>query len=63
MKVTEEALVEIIVTLEIRTVNQIRKLTGAGDGCMACRWRLQRYVDEYSTSAQSAAAIPLAMAG
>jgi hypothetical protein len=36
-------------------------MTGAGDGCMACRQRLQRYLDEYAVEIRSAR-IPLAAA-
>jgi bacterioferritin-associated ferredoxin len=60
MKVTAEALVEVIVSLEVRTLRELRQHTGAGDGCMACRKRLQHYIDEYSPASR---AIPLAMAG
>lgn len=48
MKVTEDALVEVIVSLGIRNLKDLRQETGAGGGCMACRIRLQRYIDEYS---------------
>jgi bacterioferritin-associated ferredoxin len=62
MKVTEEALIEVIVSLNIRTYAQLRQHTGAGDGCMACRRRLVGYIEEYATSAADRR-IPLAAAG
>jgi bacterioferritin-associated ferredoxin len=61
MKVTPHALIEVIVTREISTLSELRQVTGAGDGCMACRQRLQRYLDEYSVEICSAR-IPLAAA-
>jgi bacterioferritin-associated ferredoxin len=62
MEVTEEALIEVILSLNIRTYSQLRQHTGAGDGCMACRRRLQGYIDQYA-SAGVERRIPLAAAG
>jgi bacterioferritin-associated ferredoxin len=36
---------ETLATREIRTVTELCRLTGAGDGCTACRRRLAEYVE------------------
>lgn len=50
LQVTEEALVEALTTLEIRTLRDVRKQTGAGEGCTACHRRLVQYIERYSAS-------------
>jgi bacterioferritin-associated ferredoxin len=42
--VTEEELVCALTTLNIRTVKEIRELTGAGNGCTACTNVLRGYL-------------------
>ena len=53
LQVTESTLVDALTTLEIRTVKDLRRHTGAGDGCTACHSRLREYLAEraYSSSA------------
>lgn len=48
LRVTETDLVTAITTLEIRTVSDVRRLTGAGDGCTACHRKIQSYIDTHS---------------
>jgi len=48
MKVTEEDLVAMIVSHGIADLRELRFQTGAGDGCMACRRRLQGYLDTHA---------------
>jgi bacterioferritin-associated ferredoxin len=48
MKVTEADLIAVIVEQGIADLRRLRHETGAGDGCMACRRRLQRYLDEHA---------------
>lgn len=48
MKVTEDELIRVIVSQGIRDLRELRNETGAGDGCMACRRRLQHYVNEHA---------------
>jgi hypothetical protein len=62
MRVTEESLIEMIVSLNIRSYSHLRQHTEAGAGCMACRRRLESYIDEYS-SVGADRRIPLAAAG
>jgi len=51
--ITEDELVTVLTTLEIRTVHDVRRHTGAGDGCTACHARIQSYIDSYSSSSSS----------
>lgn len=50
MKLTEAALVDAIVSRGLADLQELRQETGAGDGCMACRRRLQHYLDEYAAA-------------
>jgi len=64
LKVTEDSLIDTIVTLGIRNLRELRQQTGAGDGCMSCRIRLQKYVDEYARCEQvESVAMELTMVG
>jgi bacterioferritin-associated ferredoxin len=56
--VTEAVLIEALVTLEIRTLQDLCRETGAGDGCTACHQLLRRYLEgqAYSSSSSSSAA-------
>lgn len=45
LKLTHADVVRAVQCLDIRTLNDLRNETGAGDGCMACHRRLRRYVD------------------
>ena len=53
MELTEAALVEVIVSQGISDLKELRRETGAGDGCMACRRRLQHYLDEHAVPQRS----------
>ncbi len=62
--VTEAVLVEALVTLEIRTLQDLRRETGAGDGCTACHRLLRRYLEARayspsSLSSSSSSAAPI----
>lgn len=46
--VTEEQLVEAIVTLELRTLNDVQRATGAGGGCTACHARIRRHLEVHA---------------
>jgi bacterioferritin-associated ferredoxin len=45
LRITEEKLVDALATGEITTVKDIRRLTGAGDGCTACHKLLKSYLE------------------
>lgn len=46
--VTEDDVIDVMSTLDLRTAEEVRAYTGAGDGCMGCRKRLQNFVEELS---------------
>jgi bacterioferritin-associated ferredoxin len=50
LQVTETELVEALITLELRTLKDIRRHTGAGDGCTACHRELKKYLERYGPS-------------
>jgi bacterioferritin-associated ferredoxin len=50
LRITESVLLETLTTWEVRTVTELCHLTGAGDGCTACRHRLCEYVERYAYS-------------
>jgi NAD(P)H-nitrite reductase large subunit len=45
LQVTEADLLTALSTQTIRTVKDIRRHTGAGDGCTACHKLLRRYLE------------------
>jgi len=50
LKITEDQLITAVATLELRTIHDVRRHTGVGDGCNACHRRIQLYLDAYSSS-------------
>jgi bacterioferritin-associated ferredoxin len=46
LNVTEDNVIEAITTLALRTVKDIQKHTGAGDGCTACHARLRAFLEQ-----------------
>jgi bacterioferritin-associated ferredoxin len=48
LKVTEEALLEVLRSGSIRSVRELREQTGAGDGCTACHARLRTYIERHA---------------
>jgi bacterioferritin-associated ferredoxin len=48
--VTEGMLRQALMTFDLRTVKDMRRHTGAGDGCTACHRRLKRFIDEHAQS-------------
>jgi NAD(P)H-nitrite reductase large subunit len=45
LRVTEEVLLAALTTYEVKTVRDLQRHTGAGDGCMACHALLKRYLE------------------
>ena len=45
LQVTEAALIKALTGKEYKTVKDIRRLTGAGDGCNACHKVLKTYLE------------------
>lgn len=56
LQITEANVKAALVSLEIRSIQDLREHTGAGDGCTACHRVLRGYIAEY---AQSASAEPI----
>ena len=48
VQVTEAELLTALDTLEIRSVRDVRRLTGAGGGCTACHRKIQSYIDSHA---------------
>jgi len=46
LRVYESTLAEAISTSDAENVRDLRKLTGAGGGCMACHGKLRRLIQE-----------------
>lgn len=57
LRVTEDVLTEAFATQDIRTLKDIRRHTGAGDGCMACHRRLKSYLERHVVSGPLVAAV------
>jgi bacterioferritin-associated ferredoxin len=45
LKVTHADLLAVVARHEVRTLKDLCRYTGAGDGCMACHRRLRGYLD------------------
>lgn len=45
LKITECELLSTLASANIRTIRDLRRTIGAGDGCTACHRTLQRYLD------------------
>ncbi len=49
LKVTEESITDAIVSLGLRTVRDVRSVTGAGDGCTCCHQSIRELLEVHST--------------
>lgn len=49
LNVTEDALVTLITRLELRSLNDVRRHTGAGDGCTCCHARIREFLDRHAS--------------
>ncbi len=49
LQVTEDVLREALSTLPIRSLNDLRQLTGVGDACLACHPQLHHYLEEIAS--------------
>jgi bacterioferritin-associated ferredoxin len=50
LNVTEDVVVRAAADLGLRTLHEVRRHTGAGDGCTACHRRLSRLLDASALS-------------
>ena len=46
LQVTETAVVDAIVSLDLRSVRDVRRHTGAGEGCTCCHDRLRQVLEQ-----------------
>ena len=56
LQITEANVKAALVSLEIRSLQDLRQHTGAGDGCTACHKVLRKYIENH---AQSSSAEPI----
>ena len=54
LQVTETQVVRMIERLELRTVYDLRKYTGAGDGCTCCHAKLEECLEKYGSPVEAA---------
>lgn len=52
LQVTETQVVRMIERLELRTIRDLKKYTGAGDGCTCCHAVLQEYLDRHNCTVE-----------
>lgn len=53
LQVTEDEIIDAIQAEEIRTLHDVRRFTGAGDGCTACHARIMECLDEHGYPSSS----------
>ena len=53
LKITEETVIETAAALGLHTVSDLRRHTGAGDGCTACHQRLRLLLTHAQSSSSS----------
>ncbi|MBI3822455.1 MAG: (2Fe-2S)-binding protein [Planctomycetes bacterium] len=51
LQVSESQVIRMITRLELRTVHDLTKYTGAGDGCTCCHAKLAEYLEKFSCEA------------
>jgi len=59
LRVTETQVLDVLSRFTVRTVKELRQLTGAGDGCTACHRLLARYIERFAQSPSSSSAEPI----
>jgi bacterioferritin-associated ferredoxin len=52
--ITESAVIEAVCNREIETLCDLRRHTGAGDGCTSCHARLRSLLERYASGSSSA---------
>jgi len=55
LRITEADVVETIVTLGVRSFEELRRCTAAGDGCTSCHKRLRECVERHACPGSSSA--------
>ena len=57
LKVTEGAIVEAVTTLGLRTLKEVRRATGAGDGCTCCHKQIRALIEVHSPATAGAGVV------
>jgi len=57
LQVTEEAVVEAVKRFGLQTVLEVRRHTGAGEGCTACHRRIRDVVEALTVQSSSSSPI------
>jgi bacterioferritin-associated ferredoxin len=52
--VRESELLEVLADFGVQTVADLRRQTGAGDGCTACHFLLRKYLEKRDQASSSA---------
>ena len=47
LRVTEAEVIQVITQLELRSIKEIRREIGAGDGCTCCHSQLEEYLEKF----------------
>jgi bacterioferritin-associated ferredoxin len=48
LQITEAAVVDAITSLDLRTLREVRRHTGAGEGCTCCHGALRDYLEQHA---------------
>jgi bacterioferritin-associated ferredoxin len=47
LQITREMLHDALVSLDLHTLHDVRRATGAGDGCTACHRQLRLFLEQH----------------
>jgi bacterioferritin-associated ferredoxin len=50
LNITADMVIDTVTAHNVRSLKELRVLTGAGDGCTCCHRRLQDLIDQFSPS-------------
>ena len=59
LRVTEADLAESVVTLGLRTFDDVRRCTGAGDGCTSCHRKIRECLADHALPSGASSALPI----
>jgi NAD(P)H-nitrite reductase large subunit len=59
LRVTAGELLEALATRAVRTLKDLKRETGAGDGCMVCHRLLRKYLEQHADYSASSSASPI----
>jgi bacterioferritin-associated ferredoxin len=53
LRVTEAEVIQVVTRMELRTIKEICREIGAGDGCTCCHPQLQECLEKYSCASMA----------